>query len=108
MKKRFYTDLIDINSLIVELNQLDLAHEHRLELSQLIETTLHNKIMEAVLSELPEEDKHIFIAHLKNDDHEKVWMHLNSKVEKIEDKIKKTADELITELHKDIREAKRS
>ena len=46
--------------------------------------------------------------HLASENHDKVWKFLNQKVENIEEKIKKTADELKKELHKDIKEVKKT
>lgn len=106
MAKQFYTHLVDIESIVVELDKLDLTDKQKLHLTTLIDSTLHHHILDTVLSELSEEDKHIFLEHLSKRDHEKIWELLNSKVDRIEDKIKQAADELKQEIHKDIKEAR--
>lgn len=105
--KKFYTHLIEIDTLIIELDKMDLSQEEKMHLTALIDSSLDHTILEAILSELNEEDKKTFLKHLVHDDHDKVWELLNSKIDNIEDKIKKAADELKKELHKDIEEAKR-
>ncbi len=102
----FYSHLVEIESLIVELDKLDLSDEQRVHLASLIDSSLHHTILDAVLSELAPVDKKIFLTHLQENDHSKIWKFLNEKVENIEDKIKKTAGDLKEELKKDLKEAK--
>jgi len=104
--KQFYTHLIGIESIIIELDKMDLSKEQKIHLTALIDSSLHHTILDAVLSELEPKDKKAFMQYLEENDHNKIWEFLNSHVDKIEDKIKKTADDLKEELHKDIREAK--
>ncbi|OGE19049.1 hypothetical protein A3D83_00100 [Candidatus Daviesbacteria bacterium RIFCSPHIGHO2_02_FULL_41_10] len=104
--KYFYTHLIEIESIIVELDKLDLSDDQRIHLTGLIDSSLHHTILDAVLSELKPVDKRIFLTHLQENDHSKIWKFLNEKVENIEDKIKKTAGDLKEELKKDLKEAK--
>src|SRR3990167_1424953 len=92
--KYFYTHLIEIESIIVELDKLDLSDDQRIHLTGLIDSSLHHTILDAVLSELKPVDKRIFLTHLQENDHSKIWKFLNEKVENIEDKIKKTAGNL--------------
>lgn len=106
MSKYFYSHIIDIESLVVELDKLDLEDHEKLHLSELVDSSLHNTVLDAILSELSEEDKKIFLKHLENDEvHEKIWEHLNSKVDNIEEKIKIAADSLKEDLDKDLKEA---
>lgn len=105
--KQFYSHLIEIESLIVELDKLDLADEQKKHLGELIDSSLHHTILDAVLSELSEDDKRIFIKHLEEGDHQKIWQFLNEKIENIEDKIKKAGESLKEELHKDLKRAKK-
>lgn len=104
--KHFYSHLIEIESIIVELDKLDLSQEQKIHLAGLIDSSLHHTILDAVLSELTPSDKRVFLNHLKEDDHSKIWKFLNEKVDNIEDKIKKAAGDLKTQLHKDLKEAK--
>ena len=101
---QWYSHLVEIESIIVELDRMDLSKEEKLQLAHLIDSTLHNTILDAVLSQLQEEDKRKFLMHLSADNHDKIWMFLNSRVDNIETKIKKTADDLKKKLHKDIKE----
>lgn len=106
MKKSFYTHIVDTSTLSLELGDMDLTQEERIHLISLINSNLHHEILDLVLSELDEEDKKIFLKHLAHEEHDKVWELLNKKVDNIEEKIKKTAEDLKKELHKDIKVAK--
>ena len=92
--------------LSLELGDMDLDQGERLELIALIDSNLHQVVLDAVLSELLEEDKKIFLKYLHANDHEKIWQHLTLKVKNIEEKIKKAAEDLKKEMHKDIKESK--
>jgi len=104
--KHFYGHLIEIESIIIELDKLDLSEEQKIHLTGLIDSSLHHTILDAVLSELSPEDKKVFLNHLKDDDYSKIWQFLNEKVDNVEEKIKKTAEDLKRELHKDIKESR--
>lgn len=104
--KHFYSHLVDIDSLTVELHTLPLSDAEKFHLHELIEKNMHHVIMDAILSELSEEDKKKFLELVAHDKHEHVWDHLKDKTQGIEEKIKKAADELKKELHKDIKESK--
>lgn len=106
-EKHFYQDLINTESLILSLADVNLSAEERQHLLELIDATLHHTVLDAILSELSEEDKKIFLENLGTKDHNRVWEHLHTKVEKIEDKIKTAAEELQKELHKDIKHTKK-
>lgn len=104
--KHFYSHLIEIESIIIELDKLDLSQEQKIHLTGLIDSSLHHTVLDAVLSELSSQDKRVFLNYLKEDDHGKIWKFLNEKVDKLEEKIKKTADDLKEELKKDLKEAR--
>lgn len=105
--KRFYTHLIEYESILVELDKLELSDDEKRHLAALIDENLHHKILDAVLSELSEEDKKTFLLYHHHNEHDKLWKLLNEKVDKIEDKIKKAADDLKEEMRKDIKESQR-
>lgn len=105
-KKYFYTHIIDTSTLSLELGNMDLNPKERMHLISLMDSNIHHEILDLILSELNPIDKKTFLSHLASEDHDKVWKFLNSKVENIEEKIKKTADDLKKELHKDIQEIK--
>ena len=47
------------------------------------------------------------MQHLNEGDHDEIWKFLNGRVDGVEEKIKKAADDLKIELHKDLKEARR-
>jgi len=101
-KKYFYTHIIDTSILSLELGEMDLTPSERIHLISLIDSNIHHAILDLILSELNPLDKKTFLAHLASENHNKIWKLLNEKVENIEEKIKKTAEDLKKELHKDI------
>lgn len=104
--KHFYSQIIDTFTLSLELGEMDLTSEERMHLISLIDSNIHHAILDLVLSELSEEDKKIFLMHVAASSHDKIWKLLRKKTENIEEKIKKAAEDLKKELHKDIKEAK--
>ena len=72
-----------------------------------MESSLHHTILDAILSELSPSDKKLFLSVLASDDHEAIWKFLKEKIDGIEGKIQKVADELKKELHEDIDEVHR-
>src|SRR3989344_4660064 len=105
---RFYHHLINIESLFIELDELELSVKQKNELAQLVDSNLHHTILDLVLSELRADDKRIFLQNLRDDNHQKIWNHLNSKIDNLEKKIENSIKQIKKELHKDIKEAKRS
>ena len=103
----FYSHLIEIESVIVELDKMDLSKQQRLHLAQLLDSSLHHTILDAIFSQLSEDDKKVFASYLAEGHHEKIWKFLNEKVENVEDKIKSAAEDLKKQLHKDLKEAKK-
>lgn len=103
--KYFYSHLIEIDSIIIELDRMDLSEVEKLHLSKLIDSSIHHAILDAVFSELSNPDKRAFVNHLNEGDSEIIWNFLKDKIDDIEEKIRKTANELKLELHKDLKEA---
>ena len=106
-RKHFYSHLVKTETIAVRLSYLDMSDEERAHLLGLIDSSLHHAILDAVLSELSEQDKKKFLEHLGTGKHDRLWEFLNGKVDNIEEKIKKTADDLSDAIHKDIDEAKK-
>ena len=104
--KQWYSHLIEIESIIIELDKMDLSKEEKLHLTSLVDSSLHHTILDAVFSQLKEEDKKILVTHLQEGNHDKIWKFLNEKVNGVEEKIKKAAEDLKMELHKDLKRAK--
>lgn len=105
--KTFYSHLIAIESIILELDKLDLSDDQKTHLASLVDSSLHHTILDAILSELSDSDKRVFLQHLNKNDHDKIWKFLNNKIDNIEEKIKKIAEDLKEQLHKDLKEAQR-
>lgn len=105
--KYFYSHLIDIESIIVELDKLDLSKEQKIYLTSLIDSSLHHAILDAILSQLADPEKRVFMQHLTAGTHDKIWKFLNDKVDGVEDKIKKVAQDLKVKLHEDVKKAKK-
>lgn len=104
--KHFYMHLIETTDITLELANLEISKEERVHLLSLIDANIHIAVMEAVLSELPKEDKRHFLKNLSLNDHDKTWLHLRQKNKDIEEKIKKVIDNTLKELLKDVSESK--
>ena len=103
-KKNFYSHIVKTESLVVRLERMKMAEDERAHLLSLMESSIHHAVLDAILSELTEQDKKLFLKELANDDDDATWNFLKKKIDHIEDKIEKTADELQKELHSDIDE----
>ncbi len=103
---QFYTHLIEYESIIVELDQLDLSTEEKKHLAQLADSTIHSNILDVILAQLSEAERTEFLKQLQENDHRQIWHFLNERVDAVEEKIKKSAEDLKKELRKDIAEAK--
>ncbi len=107
MYKKFYHEIIEIDSLFVELETLDLNEEEKKHLGELIDANLHHSLLSVILSELEDDDKKLFLHHLSRGDNRHIWDLLNKRVDNIEEKIKDAAEDVKKELHEDINEAKK-
>ncbi|MBI4080636.1 MAG: hypothetical protein HY430_02585 [Candidatus Levybacteria bacterium] len=107
MKKYFYSHLVELTSLTVKLDTLDLTKEEKGQLQSLAEANIHHSVLDTVLSELPESEKKIFLQYVHEETHDVVWDHLKSKTKNIEEKITQAAKAMILKFHEDIEEAKK-
>jgi hypothetical protein len=105
-KKYFYTHIIDISTLSLELGDMDLTPKERMHLISLIDSNIHHEILDLILSELSPADKKTFLSHLSSENHDRVWKFIKGKISNIEEKIAKTAQDIKKEFHKDIKEIK--
>lgn len=101
-KKQFYSHIVTVDALVIELNSLELTTEERERLLAIAETHLHHTILDAVLEELGQDDKKLFLHSVARDDHHNAWEVLYRNIENVEEKIKKVAEDLKEELKKDI------
>lgn len=107
MKKHFYTHIVETDSVVVKLTEMKLTEEEKAHLISIMESSLHHTILDAVLTELSASDRKLFLKELASDDHDSIWKFLKSRIDGIEDKIQKVADDLKKELHEDIETAKK-
>lgn len=105
--KHFYSHLIEIESVTIELDSIDLADHEKHELAHLLDSNIHNVVMDAILSKLTDEDKKDFAGIATDEDHKKIWNFLNEKSEDIEADIKKAAGDFKKQLKEDIEEARK-
>ncbi|OGH18251.1 MAG: hypothetical protein A3F31_02950 [Candidatus Levybacteria bacterium RIFCSPHIGHO2_12_FULL_38_12] len=105
--KHFYSHIIELESLFVHIEDLEISDGEKNHLRLLADSTIHHTIIDAILSELNTEDKKNFLHILSCEDHNDIWRFLNTKVDSIEEKIKKVAQDLKKELHEDIKTAKK-
>lgn len=107
MIRHFYTHIIETETISIELNSLNLKTAEKEHLERLVESQIHHAVVDTVLTQLPEDDKKTFLEHMHTKNYDKVWKLLHAKIEDAEEKIKKAAMDITTELLKDIKEIKK-
>jgi len=107
MKQHFYHEIIDLSELTQELEQLALSSKEKEHLTMIIHSSMHTVILDVVLSEIPKEDKHLFLEHVASSTHRDIWNFLKKRSVNIEDKIHKAVKELKKDLLEDIKELKK-
>jgi acetate kinase len=95
----FYSHLIETTDISIRLTEMDLTKDEKVHLTSLLEANIHSTIVHNILSELSEE---------VNNKHQKTLDHLGAKIEKLEDKIKKSVEDLKKELLKDLVQAQKN
>lgn len=106
--RHFYSHIVKIETVIVELDAMDLTESQKRHLAELVDSTVHHMVLDIVLSKLEHEDKMTFLAKLKkNPEDETIMGYLLEKIETIEEEIDQVVSGLKEELMGDIREAKR-
>lgn len=103
MPKHFFSHLVEVDALHLELDKHALTDDEKEEIKKLLDENIYHYVLEAILSELSEEDKKIFLSHLMEDEHGKIWEFVNSRVENIEEKIIKASEDIKKKLHSDIK-----
>ena len=105
--KFFYSHLIETTDISIKLTKLDLTEDEKVHLTSLLEANIHSTVIENVLSELSNDDKKQFLKNLLSDNHEITLEHLKIKIEKLEDKIKNSVEDLKKELLEDLAKAQK-
>ena len=105
-KTHFYSHLISLDDIELEMDSLDISKEEKDELSQLAHTHLHYTILDIVLSNLSEDDKKTFAHHANTIHPQHTWRFLKTRIDNLEEKILNAAESLKKELLADINETK--
>lgn len=106
MKRQFYHQLIELETIHVSLGELDLSPEEKEELLGLVDDHIHHTVLDTMLSELTEDDKKLFLSYVTQERHDDTWKLLKEKVANSEKKIVKAVKSLKRELHEDINKAR--
>ncbi|MDD2822842.1 MAG: hypothetical protein PHQ59_02050 [Candidatus Daviesbacteria bacterium] len=106
--KYFYSHLVAIETITEKLDELDMTDSQRKHLAELIDSTIHQEVLDIIFSRLNETDKLLFIEQLKNDpSNPEIIKLLNEKAGDIESEIKEAVVKIKKELHEDVETAKR-
>lgn len=102
----FYEHLYNIDDLHNDLSVLDLTDSERNHIVLVIQSTMHHVIMDVILEQLHDDHKHIFLASVADENHDKVWDILDEHLENAEGLIDSAIEALKVELMQDIVEAR--
>ena len=102
MPTHFYSHLTDPQRFHAHLQSVEMTDDERTHLVVIIESTLHHRIIDIVLENMPDPHKDTFLDHVASEDHEAVWRLLNEHVEKSEETIKEVIHLLEKELEEDL------
>lgn len=107
MIHKFYSHIIEIDSLYIELDLLDMTPAERKELKEILDSSIHHTVIDTILSELSGEHKKIFLSHVTLERHTEIWELLNTHVKHPEKKISKAVEKLKKQMRKDIKSTKK-
>lgn len=109
MSKLFYDHLIEFEEIEIELTNLKLAGQEKEEIHQMIEESVHYRVMRRILDHLPAEHHQEFLDRFHQAPyHEDLLTFLKEKVENIEELIKEEISFLKKELLSDLKSPKAS
>lgn len=104
----FYSHLVEIETITEKLDELEMNQKQRKHLAHLIDSTIHQEVLDIIFSKLSDSDKLLFIEHFsKNPENPEIMKLLNEKASDIEIEIKEAVKKIKKELHEDIETAKR-
>lgn len=95
MSKVFYDQLVILSDLEIKIGSLGLEPEEKEALGQLVEETVHFRVLTIILDSLPQESHEEFLDSFHQAPHEENLLeYLKEKIEDIEEKIKGEIGEL--------------
>jgi hypothetical protein len=87
-RKVFFSHLLDTDPMIVLVEKLIEIEAERMEILDMIDSTLHHKIIHKLLDELPDEQHELFLeGYSKDPSNEELLVFLKQYVPDIESKI---------------------
>lgn len=106
MRKTFYSHIIEVHHVSLEIDDTEMSEKEKKHLNRLFESSVHTSVMDHILLSLPEEEHERFVKRVHEDNHEGIWEVLGA-VSNIEQIIKTAAHAVRNEFLKDIREDKK-
>lgn len=104
----FYSHLVSIETITEKLFELDMNDKQRRHLAELIDSTIHQEVLNIIFGRLSDTDKLLFLEQLKKDPSDpEIMKLLNEKAGDIEDEIQAAVQRIKKELHEDVETAKR-
>ena len=101
MRKTFYTHLIEIHHISLELEGTEMSEKEKNHLIKIFESAVHTSVMDHILLALPDEDHERFLKHADQENHDAIWEILNS-ISNIEEVIKTAAHAVRNEFLRDV------
>lgn len=109
MSKLWYDHLIVLDEVEIEINNLELEQDEKEELHNLIEETLHHRVLSRVLEVLPREHHEGFLKEFKKRPHDGALIdYINERIDdQVEKHISGEISKLKEELLDDLRDHKK-
>ncbi len=105
MSKLFFDHLIEFEEVEIELNGLDISSEEKKELEQLVDSMVHHRVIDRILTHLPRHHHAEFIDRFHKAPYDpKLLSWINQKIEAtvekhVKDEIKKLKQEILEDIH---------
>lgn len=105
MSKLFFDHLIEFEEIEIELKKLDVTHEERIELERLIDSMVHHRVVDRILTHLPAEHHEEFLDKYYKKPYDPVLLSwINQRIEEsVEKHVKDEVAKLKKEILKDLR-----
>lgn len=106
MRKTFYSHLIEIHQVRIELEDMNMSDLEKAHLEKIFDSSVHTSVIDHILLVLPEEDQDRFLKRAHDEDHDGIWEILQN-ISNIEEIIRTAAHAVRNEFTRDIREQKK-